>query len=74
MPATCTDREAMSMKNSTYCVTRPLIVPTSTLRKSVAVRHSQCASRNVDHRGCASRSGAGSIPFSEKNGLRVVLA
>jgi hypothetical protein len=41
MPATCTDREAMSMKNRMYCVTRPLIVQTSTLMKSVAVRHSQ---------------------------------
>jgi hypothetical protein len=64
MPATCTDRDAISMKNRMYCVIRPLIVKTSTLRKSVAVKHSQWAFINVDHRVCASRSGAGPIPFS----------
>jgi hypothetical protein len=55
------------MKNRMYCVIRPLNVKTSTLRKSVAATHSQCAFRNVDHRVCASRSGAGSIPFFFQN-------
>jgi hypothetical protein len=45
-------------------VINPLNVKTSTLRKSVAVKHSQWAFRNGDHRVCASRAGAGSIPFS----------
>jgi hypothetical protein len=41
IPATCTDREAMSIKNRMYYVTRPLNVQTSTLMKSVAVKHFQ---------------------------------
>jgi hypothetical protein len=39
-------------------VTSPLIVWTSTLRKSVAVRHSQWALRNVDHPVCRPLPGA----------------
>jgi hypothetical protein len=38
-------------------VINPLKVKTSTLRKSVAVKHSQWAFRNVDHRVRASRAG-----------------
>jgi hypothetical protein len=48
-------------------VINPLNVTTSTLRKSVALEHSQWVFRNVDHRVCASRVGAGSIPVLFEN-------
>jgi hypothetical protein len=54
-------------------VTKPLIVQTSTLKKSLAAKTFQCAFRKVDHVVRWLRSGAGSIPLRFKTFAMVPL-
>ena len=75
MPATaiCTIRSERLITNSTYCVTKPLIVHTSTLKKSLAAKTFQCAFRKVDHVVRLLCSGAGSMPLRFKTFATVPL-
>jgi hypothetical protein len=74
IPAICTTRSERLTTNRTYCVTKPLIVHTSTLKQSLAAKSFQCAFRKVDQVVRLLRSGAGSMPLRFKTFATVPLA